>query len=186
MAVGMASSDRRRHSWMVDRDGLGRRRNRSMASGLVVDLKKLGCLHRRAKDHAPQGKVDFNRRQHSGLLLGPKSPAVAEVMQHPVCGSCLAEQWSILLKLQIKMRSLGPAQAQEGSIIRARSACPGPAERSAHLIRIEKPSRCPHASRGWIPVSSSLQPQERALRMTWSRISRRSREAGFAGSALWV
>jgi len=35
MALGMACSDRRRHSWMVDRDGLGRRRDRSMASGLV-------------------------------------------------------------------------------------------------------------------------------------------------------
>jgi hypothetical protein len=52
MAVGMACSDRRRHSWMVDRDGLGRRRDRSTASGLV-DPKLLDCLRRCAKHHAP-------------------------------------------------------------------------------------------------------------------------------------
>ena len=59
MAVGMACSDRRRHSWMVGRDGLGRRRDRSMASRLV-ELEMLGCLDRCAKHHAPQGEVDFN------------------------------------------------------------------------------------------------------------------------------
>jgi hypothetical protein len=52
MAVGVAGSHRHRHPWMVDRDGLGRHRNRSMAFGLV-ELEMWGCLRRCAKDHAP-------------------------------------------------------------------------------------------------------------------------------------
>jgi hypothetical protein len=93
MAVGMACSDRRRHSWMVDRDGLGRRRNRSMASGLVEET--LGCLHRCAKHQAPKGKVDFNCRQHLGDFLrvvGLKSPMAADgAVMRPVCRSNLPE-----------------------------------------------------------------------------------------------
>jgi hypothetical protein len=51
MAMGLVGSDRRCHSWMVDRNRLGCLHTRSMA--LPVDLETLSCLHRRAKDHAP-------------------------------------------------------------------------------------------------------------------------------------
>jgi hypothetical protein len=52
LAMGLAGSGRRRHSWMVARDRLGRRHSPRMAFGLV-DLETLGCLHRCADDHAP-------------------------------------------------------------------------------------------------------------------------------------
>jgi hypothetical protein len=52
MAMGMGSSDGHRHNWMVDRDGLGRHRNRSMASGLI-ELETLDCYRSRAKHHSP-------------------------------------------------------------------------------------------------------------------------------------
>jgi hypothetical protein len=68
VAMGMASSGWSRHSWMVYRDRLGNVRVRSMALWLV-DRETLASLHRCAKDHAPQGEVDFNsdpylRRPH--------------------------------------------------------------------------------------------------------------------------
>ena len=60
---GYADPDGSRRSWLVARDRLGRRHIRSVALGLV-DLEPLRSLHRCAKDHAPQGKVDFNSIPH--------------------------------------------------------------------------------------------------------------------------
>jgi hypothetical protein len=57
VAMGLASSGRRCHCWMVHRNRLECLHTRAMA--LLVDLEMLGCLNRRAKDHAPQGKIDF-------------------------------------------------------------------------------------------------------------------------------
>ena len=62
MAMGLAGSDRRCHGWMVRRDRLDCLHARSIA--LPVDLETLSCLHRRAKDHAPQGNVDFKCIPH--------------------------------------------------------------------------------------------------------------------------
>jgi hypothetical protein len=53
VAMGMAGFGRR----CVDRDRLGDRRVRSVASGLIDHEKTMACLHRRAKDHAPRARL---------------------------------------------------------------------------------------------------------------------------------
>jgi len=52
MAMGVVGLHSHRHPWMIDRDGLGRHCNRSMAYERV-DLETLGYLHRCAMHHAP-------------------------------------------------------------------------------------------------------------------------------------
>jgi len=68
MAKGMAGAGRRRHTWMVARNRLGRRYDHSMACGLI-ELETLDCYRSRAKDHAPQGKIDFKCVPH---LIRPR------------------------------------------------------------------------------------------------------------------
>jgi hypothetical protein len=64
MAMGMAGSVWSRHGRMAGRDRLYRRCIRSMALGLEDPEKLLSRFHCCAKDHAPQGNIDFNSDPH--------------------------------------------------------------------------------------------------------------------------
>jgi hypothetical protein len=69
MALDVVCTGWRRYARVGIRDRLGRSRARAMACWLE-DFEKLGCFHRRAKDHAPKGKVDFEDYRH---LISPVS-----------------------------------------------------------------------------------------------------------------
>jgi hypothetical protein len=100
MALDVVCTGWRRYARVGIRDRLGRSRARAMACWLE-DFEKLGCFHRRAKDHAPKGKVDFEDYRH---LISPVSSTTDRRNVHlPADHVWALSRCSLLLTLLISV-----------------------------------------------------------------------------------
>jgi hypothetical protein len=81
--MGVARFDWRCPSRMVGRDRVSHRRFRSRAYGLEYGEKLLGCFHRCAKYHGPQGNINLESKPHCYV------PQFATIQAlEPLCVKC--------------------------------------------------------------------------------------------------
>jgi hypothetical protein len=118
MALDVVCTGLRRYARVGIRDRVGRSRPRAMVCWLE-DFEKLGCFHRRAKDHAPKGKVDFEDYRH---LISPVSSTPDRRNVHlPADHVWALSRCSLLLTLLISVTQNKTRRHEPAGFKRART-----------------------------------------------------------------